>query len=246
MPDVNEFLNLLYSQVDRGIYVWGGNGENLDDMEKPIAWIERREQSAADAKRAIALYEKRKDDCIVGIRAFDCSGLVYWALKTLGLQKTDLSSRGLYAACDKIEKAELRPGDLVFHSDGKRIVHVGVYSGTNRYIEAKGRDVGVVCGERKPNYWTHYGRWKAFEKEPQPEPTAALVLVKGRSVNVRSVDHVPEDKKLKESTIIGVAHRKETYRLIAIAPSGWYEIDFKGQIGYISNRPDLTEVVTYA
>lgn len=26
MASVNEFLNLLYGQVDRGIYVWGGNG----------------------------------------------------------------------------------------------------------------------------------------------------------------------------------------------------------------------------
>ena len=237
--DVNEFLNLLYSQVDRGIYVWGGNGENLSEMDKPREWIARHEADAKDEKRAIALFDQRVADGVTDIRAFDCSGLVYWALKTMGLQKTDLSSRGLYAACEKIEKAELRPGDLVFHSDGKRIVHVGVYVGTNRYIEAKGRDVGVVCGERKPNYWTHFGRWKAFENDPMPEPTAALVLVKGRSVYVRNGDNT-------RASVIGVAHRKETYRLIAIAPSGWYEIDFKGQIGYISNRPDLTEVVTYA
>lgn len=237
--DVHEFLNLIHSQVDRGIYVWGGNGENLSEMDKPREWIARHEADAKDEKRAIALFDQRVADGMTDIRAFDCSGLVYWALKTLGLQKTDLSSRGLYAACEKIEKAELRPGDLVFHSDGKRIVHVGVYVGTNRYIEALGRDVGVVCGTRRAGYWTHFGRWKAFENEPKPEPTAALVLVKGRSVYVRNGDNT-------RASVIGVAHRKETYRLIAVAPSGWYEIDFKGQIGYISNRPDLTEVVTYA
>jgi cell wall-associated NlpC family hydrolase len=236
---ITKFIDLLSSQVDRGIYVWGGNGENLSEMDKPREWIARHEADAKDEKRAIALFDQRVADGVTDIRAFDCSGLVYWALKTMGLQKTDLSSRGLYAACDKIEKAELRPGDLVFHSDGKRIVHVGVYIGTNRYIEAKGRDVGVVCGERKPMYWTHFGRWKAFENEPKPEPTDDLVLVKGRSVYVRNGDSTL-------ASVIGVAHRKETYRMIAVAPSGWYEIDFKGQIGFISNRPDLTEVVTHA
>lgn len=77
------------------------------------------------------------------------------------------------------------------------------------------------------------------EPDPTPEPTDPIVLVKGRSVYVRAGDGV-------YAKPIGIAHRKETYRLISIAPSGWYEIDFKGRIGFISNRPDLTEVVTYA
>lgn len=37
MADVNEFLNLLYGQVDRGIYVWGGNGEELTVMRFNIS-----------------------------------------------------------------------------------------------------------------------------------------------------------------------------------------------------------------
>lgn len=239
--DVAAFMNLLYSQVDRGIYVWGGNGQNLSAMDKPEAWIERHETSAKNAARAVKLYRTRVEDGVTEIRAFDCSGLVYWALHKLGLQKSDVSSRGLYSLCEKIQKADLRPGDLVFHHDGKQIVHVGVYIGTNRYIECRGRDYGVVCNTRSSGYWNRFGRWKAFVDKPEPEP-ATVVYVKGGSVNVRSVDHVPKDKKQKESTIIGIAHRGETYPLIKIAPSGWYNINFRGQLGYISNRPDLTEV----
>ena len=59
MSKLYDFLNLLYDQVGRGIYVWGGDGELLDTMSNPVAWIERHEQSASDAKRAIALYNKR-------------------------------------------------------------------------------------------------------------------------------------------------------------------------------------------
>ena len=166
-----DFLALLYGQVNRGIYVWGGDGEILSDMDNPIAWIERHESSAKDAKRAVALYKKRVAAGVKEIRAFDCSGLVYWALHTLGLQKSDVSSRGLYALCDKIEKTDLREGDLVFHHDGTRIVHVGVFASNGQVIECKGRDDGVVLTRRSNKlYWNRFGRWKAFEEEPTPAP----------------------------------------------------------------------------
>ena len=228
---LHEFLVLLYDQVGRGIYVWGGDGENLSEMSKPVAWIERHETSASNAKRAIALYNERVKDGVSDIRAFDCSGLVYWALHSLGLQKTDVSSRGLYNLCDKIKQNQLRMGDLVFHHNGIRIVHVGVYAGYGKYIECRGRDVGVVCNTRKSGYWNRFGRWKAFEDEP----TEKVVYVKGKSVNVREGDNT-------KTKVIGIAHKGETYPYIETAPSGWYKIDFKGQAGFISNRADLTEV----
>ena len=95
----NRFLALLREQVGRGVYVWGGNGELLDTMDDPERWIRRHESNAADANRAIALYRKRRQAGVERIRAFDCSGLIYWALRETGVQKTDVSSRGLYALC---------------------------------------------------------------------------------------------------------------------------------------------------
>ena len=82
MSELTDFLNLLRGQVGRGIYVWGGNGQDLNAMSDPIAWIERREEDPENEKRDIALYEKRKKDGVNPIQAFDCSGLVYWALHT--------------------------------------------------------------------------------------------------------------------------------------------------------------------
>lgn len=235
MATVNEFLKLLYDQVGRGIYVWGGDGELLDKMQHPVEWIERHEASANDASRAVKLYRKRVAGGISDIRAFDCSGLVYWALHTLGLQKTDVSSRGLYGLCEKINKSELRPGDLVFHHNGIRIVHVGVWANDGNQIECRGRDVGVVCNKRSSGYWNRFGRWKGFSPDPAPTPTPKTVYVKGGSVNVRSGDTT-------KASIIGVAHRKDTYTLLGYGASGWYMINFKGAIGYISNRADLTEL----
>ena len=56
MATVKCFLDLLCDQVGKGIYVWGGNGEDLTAMSDPIAWIERREEDPENEKRDIALY----------------------------------------------------------------------------------------------------------------------------------------------------------------------------------------------
>ncbi len=224
------FLALLESQIGTGVYVWGGNGELLTGMSDPEDWIVRRETSEADAKRAIALYRKRKSEGVKEIRAFDCSGLVYWALKTLGAQKTDVSSRGLYALCEPITETELIAGDLVFHHDGKQIVHVGVYAGTDQ-IECKGRDDGVVKNKRKPGYWNRFGRLKVMPERQ----TAAYIVVKGGSVRVRQGDSTG-------TKCIGIAHKGDRFLLLGTAPSGWYRIAYKTGEACITNRPRYTEV----
>ena len=72
-----EWIARLRAQVGRGMYVWGGNGQRLDTMTNPEAWIEKRETSAENAARAKRLYRLRRDAGIAEIRAFDCSGLLY-------------------------------------------------------------------------------------------------------------------------------------------------------------------------
>lgn len=225
------FLQLLTQQVGTGIYVWGGNGELLDDMHDPKTWIERHEQSASDAKRAIRLYEARKAQGITGIRAFDCSGLVYWALKKVGVQKTDVSSRGLYALCTPLKPGEEIAGDLVFHHNGARIVHVGVCAGDEQ-IECKGRDDGVVKNKRRKGYWNRAGRFKGFAAAAEKQP---VVRVKGGSVRVRSGDSV-------QTPCVGIAHRGDEFPYLGKAQSGWYRIIYRGETCCISCRADLTEV----
>lgn len=76
------------------------------------------------------------------------------------------------------------------------------------------------------------------EPSKDPEPQQYVKVLRG-SVYVRCGDSTA-------SAAIGVAHRKDTFPLLGIAPSGWYQIDYHGQIGYISNRADLTEVIEHA
>lgn len=111
------FIKYLKGHVG-DIYVWGAQGET-DITEK---WIRRRETGEKNAKRAIALWEKRKAEGRSPIAAFDCSGLIVKFLLDNKLIKSDMSSRGLYSACEKLnDRSQLMPGDLLFRHNGKRI-----------------------------------------------------------------------------------------------------------------------------
>lgn len=239
MKDINEtridqFEALLRGQINRGIYVWGGNGENLSEMRDPEAWIRSKETSTENANRAIKLYRKRKAAGVKEIRAFDCSGLIFWALKTLGLIDKDASSRGLYRLCKPIKESEMQRGDLVFHDDGKQIVHVGAWVTGGYQIESMGRDVGVVVDKRKSGYWTKFGRYEKLQEDPQP--TEQTVYVKGENVRVREGDNA-ETKKL------GTAHRGDTFPLLGVSEAtGWYNIPYNGSTGFITNKPQYTEL----
>jgi len=68
---------------------------------------------------------------------FDCSGLVQYVYRQLGVE-LPRGSIAQAAATTPIERSELRPGDLVFsRGDGNKVNgHVGIYAGNGRYIVA--------------------------------------------------------------------------------------------------------------
>ncbi len=151
-------------------------------------------------------------------------------LKKLGVLKTDVSSRGLYVLCTPIAENAIQPGDLVFHHDGKRIVHVGVCAGADQ-IECRGRDVGVVKNRRRNGYWNRFGRLKCMEDEA----CERFVYVRGGSVRIREGGGIL-------TRCIGIARRGERYPLLGTAASGWYRIAWRGAEAYITDKPQYTEV----
>ena len=238
--DVNDFIKLLDTQVDTAIYVWGGDGEDLCQMIDPLKWISGREESVTNYKRDVALYEKRLSEGKNPIRAFDCSGLIYWAMRILGIITKDISTRGLYRECRTIDKSDLQRGDLVFIYDdeSERIVHVGAYVGDGYVIDARGRDVGVVLTKLASRKFNRYGRLPGvFIDHPEiPEGYHVLQIVGGR-VHVRAGDN-KYTKKLK------TALRGEIYPIVGRGASGWWEIEYApGQTGYVSDISKYTRVV---
>ena len=237
METRDKLVKTAYSQVDRGIYVWGARGQDVSAMSNPYKWILSKEKGdVTQARRAYSLYAKRMHEGIRPILAFDCSGFAWWVQSQAGLGYIRRSAQGIYDhQVVHISERELLSGDLCFHHNGTKIVHVGVYVGDGAVVESYGRDVGVVKTERKAGYWNRFGRYKCLPT-PAPVPSGdKVVYVKGGSVYVRKGGS-------KAYKAIGVAHKGETYKYLGTADTGWYKIDFKGKTGYISNRADLTEL----
>ena len=163
MATIKQFTSLASGQVNKGIYVWGAQGQLLTSISPE--WIRKKETSTANANKAIGMYNKRKG--IAGARAYDCSGLICWCLteckaKEQGFDKT---AEGLRQMCSKLSKPT-EDGDLCFKiSDGKAH-HVGMYVG-GKIVEAKGRAYGVVSSSVSSS-WNAFGRLNIkWDDEPK-------------------------------------------------------------------------------
>ena len=67
MSKLDEYIALLLSQVGKGIYIYGGNGEDVLAMtdEERKAFEERREVSTKNAKQEIK-YTKEQNIALIG------------------------------------------------------------------------------------------------------------------------------------------------------------------------------------
>ena len=79
----------------------------------------------------------------VGPGGYDCSGLTLKAWKEAGVSLPH-NSRAQYRATNRVDRSDLRPGDLVFF--GSPIHHVGMYIGDGKMVHSpsRGKDVHVT------------------------------------------------------------------------------------------------------
>lgn len=237
---IDALIQAAKAEVDNhSIYVWGGSGQLCCEVSE--TWIRAKEkgrQPDAAVKEWEAVMASPYRDVA---RVFDCSGYVSWCLIQAGVLKHRTDCDGLYARCTEVYTPE--DGCLLFRTNPKKPsdeTHVGIYARGQQY-HAKGRKYGVVCERYNEKEWQRIAWFKALKPDPkpeppQPEPTGQVVKVVGKSVWVRDADST-KGKKLF------VAHKGDTFPLLGVAPSGWYEIDTKKGQGFITNLPRYTEVV---
>lgn len=159
MSKIEAFIKWLNAQVG-SIYVLGAQGETATE-----ALIRKMEKSETNINRVLALYRKRVADGKTNIKMFDCSGLIICYFLEHGYIATDTTAAGLYDKCKVIKQSELKEGDLVFHHNGTKIHHVGVYIGENMVIHAKGRDYGVVKEKFNIKDWNRFGRYEPLQEK---------------------------------------------------------------------------------
>ena len=181
MSRIDGFIAYLESHVG-DMYVWGAQGQQVDSMSDPYAWIERRETSDTNYNRAVKFMEKAEKRPLY---AFDCSGLIVHYISDIKhWMKGDTNAQGLYRMCGEnrgyVGKTPIWPGDLVFKysESSKKMVHVGVYVGGGGYtIEAKGRDDGVCKRKLSDGNWTHWGRLALLQQEEEKEEVKAQKII---------------------------------------------------------------------
>jgi cell wall-associated NlpC family hydrolase len=91
-------------------------------------------------------------------QGFDCSGLTMAVYKLNGL-KLPRSSKDQFAVGTPISQSQLSKGDLVFFatSQGKKVTHVGIYTGDGQFVHAPGKDKRIRYDSLLNGYFkTHY------------------------------------------------------------------------------------------
>lgn len=146
------FLKLLIRMFRyHGLYLWGGQGELVNQLSNDD--IRDREGDTANALKVINFMNMLKAYNLVkkDTRAFDCSGLICWALVEVGREKKgfDMKADNLFEHYPHYTK--LAPGMLV-HRKG----HIACYIGYDHVIEARGRDWGVVISPFNKEDWDRY------------------------------------------------------------------------------------------
>ena len=167
---IDDFIAYLTSHLGDA-YVWGAQGERVDNRPDLEKWVRRKETSRRETDRALTYIKKATKSPLY---AFDCSGLiVHWLRDIRGLIDSDTNAQGLYRQCKqqgKLGAWQMQAGDLVFRYSfavGK-MGHVGVYVGNGMVVEAQGRDAGVVMRHLSYGGWTHQGRHPALAEDTAP------------------------------------------------------------------------------
>ena len=89
----------------------------------------------------------------------DCSGFVHVAFRDAFGMKLPRTTETLASKGNKIDKQQLKVGDLVFFKTGRKLKHVGIYVGNQHFIHAS-TSRGVMKSNLTNPYWRkHY--WKS-------------------------------------------------------------------------------------
>ena len=87
-------------------------------------------------------------------QGFDCSGLVRYAYRQVGI-KVPHSSQMLYKQAAKVPLNKLQPGDLLFFKINHRTIsHVGIYTEGMNFIHAPSSGKKVKIASLDSNYWS--------------------------------------------------------------------------------------------
>jgi murein DD-endopeptidase len=110
-------------------------------------------------------------------KGFDCSGLVKYAFNDVADVDLPRTSNAMAKGHGvKVAKSDLKPGDLIFFNiKSRRVNHVAIYLGNDRFIHAPRRGKRVSIDNLSKPYWQkHY----VVAKRVLPKAPQQLALAK--------------------------------------------------------------------
>ena len=119
-----QVLNIMKAQIGSP-YVWGGSGEYI--TYESINTLRNRFPEENDSYDLILPQYYNS-----GYRAFDCSGLMQWSFRQVGINIGRTTYAQIYDGIG-VPVSQAQPGDLLIYSNQS---HVGMYIGNNQWIEA--------------------------------------------------------------------------------------------------------------
>ena len=88
-----------------------------------------------------------------GVKGIDCSAYTGTLMTHAYGINVARTARAQYAETDRIEREDLREGDLVFFNTGRGVSHVGMYL-RNGYFTHSGSSTGVTVSNLSEAYWS--------------------------------------------------------------------------------------------
>jgi chitinase len=92
-------------------------------------------------------------------KGFDCSGLVKYAFNDVSEVDLPRTSNAMAEGHgQKVDRKDLKPGDLLFFNiKSRKVNHVAIYLGDDRFVHAPRRGKSVTIDTLKKPYWdSHY------------------------------------------------------------------------------------------
>jgi cell wall-associated NlpC family hydrolase len=124
------------------------------DWDADVRELAMREPGEALANFALSLQGTRYRYGGATPDGFDCSGLVFYTHRRLGLE-VPRTSNDQASEAEAIKPRKLRRGDLVFFKiDSRKVNHVGIYVGDHRFVHAPGAGKPVTVNSLDDEFYS--------------------------------------------------------------------------------------------
>lgn len=160
-------------------YIWATAGDTWTETKQKN--LEAKYRSDPEKYSDYKLGAERGSKWI-GHKVADCSGLVKWALRKLGLTGIYHGSNSQFkkncSKTGKIKKGEKIPvGALIFTGNESAHNHVGILTSATTVTEAQGTIKGVVHTPLSNKKWAYWGLVKGVDYDQESIPDEVTIKV---------------------------------------------------------------------